>query len=141
MPVDHSNNGFLKDIGTDWVALSANGAPLARAATEDGVRRAAPNAAEYITGQGDPNVKSTGEGKAHKAAPAPTIEPIADIEPAPADTVPAVEPEAEQPEPVDTVEPEQPEPVAEEPAVEPEPAPAEPAPTTSRRQRRPAESK
>ncbi len=51
MPVDHSNNGFFKDLGSDWLAIAANGEPVARAATEDGVRRAAPNAADYVTGK------------------------------------------------------------------------------------------
>ncbi len=50
MPVDHSKHGFLKDIGTDWVALAANGEPLARAHNEESVRRAAPNADRYVTG-------------------------------------------------------------------------------------------
>jgi len=51
MPVDHSKHAFFKDLGTDWLALDAAGAPLARAATEDGVRHAAPGAAEYVTGK------------------------------------------------------------------------------------------
>ena len=79
MPVDHSKHGFLKDIGTDWVALAANGEPLARAATEDGVRRAAPNADRYVTGA-EPDVEQPaavqtlppdgGEG------PEPDVEPV-----------------------------------------------------------------
>lgn len=90
MPVDHSKNGFLKDIGTDWVALSANGAPLSRAATEDGVRRAVPNAGSYITGK-----KVSAKAEKVEAEPAPAVEPeITTVEPEPV----VVEPEAEQPE-------------------------------------------
>lgn len=51
MPVDHSKNAFFSDLGTDWLALDAAGAPLARAATEEGVRHAAPGAAEYVSGK------------------------------------------------------------------------------------------
>lgn len=51
MPVDHSKHGFLQDLGTDWVALAANGEPLARAHDEESVRRAVPDAAEYVTGK------------------------------------------------------------------------------------------
>lgn len=85
MPVDHSKNGFLKDIGTDWVALSPNGTPLARAHDEETVRRAVPDAAEYVTGK---------KPKAEKVEAAPAA-----VEPEPA----TVEPEAvevEQTEPV-----------------------------------------
>lgn len=64
MPADHSKHGFLEDIGTDWVALAANGAPIARAATEESVRRAAPDAAEYVTG-----------GKTEAPAPSATLDP------------------------------------------------------------------
>lgn len=79
MPVDHSKHGFLKDISTDWVALAANGEPLARAATEDGVVRAAPHAAHYITG---------------KPVKAKALEPVVATEPV------KEEPVKEEPEPV-----------------------------------------
>ena len=74
MPVDHSKHGFLKDIGSDWVALAANGEPLARAATEDGVRRAAPNADRYVTGAAldAPAAKPTSE----KSEPVAVVEPV-----------------------------------------------------------------
>lgn len=96
MPVDHSKHGFLKDIGSDWVALAANGAPLARAATEEGVRRAVPNADRYVTG----------------------VEP----DPAPAESVAEKpEPVAEKPEPVAAAEPVKEEPVKEEPKTAADP--------------------
>lgn len=72
MSVDHSRHKFFKDLGTDWVAVAANGMPLARAATEAAVRRAAPDAAYYATG-----VKSSGEDTAERLkAVANTQEPV-----------------------------------------------------------------
>lgn len=67
MPVDHSKNAFFSDLGTDWLALDAAGAPIARAATEEGVRHAAPGANSYVTGK--------------KSAPAPKQEELKQEEP------------------------------------------------------------
>lgn len=105
MPVDHSKHGFLRDIGTDWVALSPNGTPLARAHDEETVRRAAPDAADYVTGE---------KPKAKKAEPAPAEPVVTDLkhlgpddgEQSEAEQPAATEPEAEQPEPADAAEPE-----------------------------------
>lgn len=108
MPVDHSKHKFLGDIGTDWVALSANGAPLARAHDEETVRRAAPNAAEYIT-------SVSGEIVAVETRTAPGAEPVVTdmkhLGPVDDEPAPVVEPEA--------VEPEQPEPETPAPTQDP----------------------
>ena len=118
MPADHSKHKFLHDIGTDWVALGPTGIPLARAATEAGVRRAVPDAAEYITGK---------QPKAEKPEPAPAPVVAPEVEPAPA-VEPPTEPVSAEP-PADIVEPEV-EPKQEEPAdiVEPEVEPKQEEP-------------
>lgn len=41
-------NAFLDDLHDDWVAVAANGTPIARASDEASVRRAAPDAAHYL---------------------------------------------------------------------------------------------
>lgn len=48
IPDNLVHNAYLDNIGSDWVAVSANGHPIARATTEEAVRRAAPDAAHYL---------------------------------------------------------------------------------------------
>ena len=45
------HNAYLDNLGQDFVAIDANGHPIARAATEAAVRQAAPDAAEYHTAE------------------------------------------------------------------------------------------
>lgn len=45
------NNAFTENVGTDWVAIDHTGNPIARAGDEATVRRAAPNAERYLTGE------------------------------------------------------------------------------------------
>lgn len=41
-------NAYLDNLGSDWIAVAANGHPIARATTEEGVRKAAPDAVHFV---------------------------------------------------------------------------------------------
>lgn len=44
-------NGFTENVGTDFLAIDANGNVLSRASSAEDIRNAAPNAVAYITGE------------------------------------------------------------------------------------------
>lgn len=50
-PKHVKHNSFTENLGTDYVAVDANGAVLARASDEAGARRAVPGAAAFFTGK------------------------------------------------------------------------------------------
>ena len=48
-PADIVPNDYLTDLGTDHVAIAANGHPIGRASTREAIERACPGAAAYVT--------------------------------------------------------------------------------------------
>lgn len=49
-PADVFKNEFLTDLKTDYIAVAANGTPIARSTDLASVKRAAPDATAYFTG-------------------------------------------------------------------------------------------
>lgn len=48
--MDIKRDAFTENLGSDWIAVDAQGNVLCRSSTEDGARRARPNAEYYLTG-------------------------------------------------------------------------------------------
>lgn len=69
------HNAFLDQIGSDWVAVAANGHPIARATTEAAVRRAAPDAVHFICAADLNKEEITGEVGKETGFDAPDAEP------------------------------------------------------------------
>lgn len=71
-------NAFLDDLRDDWVAVSTNGTPIARASDEASVRRAAPDAVHYLNaGMLAKHVDGIDDVGVADAAPEPEQNPAA----------------------------------------------------------------